>query len=211
MSDSRLAPPVRIDDYVELRLSRAQQIAMPELLHAMRDCPADFAWQVHSGPDGGGHLALRFLTGLDGAVSEGVVPSGARADVGILRPVQPLRLRAEPPRHGEGGVWELRSLAVLNQDPSLSHAALIDHDLPFATARGAEVFGVFNSWFGSGMNRIVSLLRWPDMSAFVRAARAQQVDPALLAIRDAERRRHGRPLARGCDVSLMTLLPQRPA
>lgn len=205
-SEKKLAPPVQIDSYVELRLTRPQTVKLPEVMDAMRHCRADITWQVLAGPVGGGHLALRFLSGLDDEMSEEAVPPGARMDVSILRPVPPLRLYEQLPRYVDGGIWEMRSQGVLNQDPSLSHAALVEHDLPFAIARGAEVFGLFNSWFGSGMNRIVTLLRWPDMDVFLRAAQEQQTDPDLLAIRDEERRRHGRPLSRGCDISLMTLL-----
>jgi hypothetical protein len=131
-----------------------------------------------------------------------------RSDILILRP-SPVWARFKDTR-ADGpveGVHELRFDDVLNQDPNLAHEAWANVDLPFLTARGGDVLGVFASWFGSRLNQIVTILAWPNSATMLAAHRAHQIDPAIVEARESERRAHGRPLSRGSDTHIMRPLP----
>ncbi|MBS3652024.1 NIPSNAP family protein [Pseudaminobacter sp. 19-2017] len=230
---TRLAPPLTIDSYYELRLYQMVPGRMPDFhrlmgedvppLFARNGIPAPLAfWEGYAGPLSPLYCYILHWRDLDDRMNawerfyadpEWVAKMGAnyggqqrveRSHVFILRP-SPVweRFREAGSQEPVGGVHELRFHDVLNQDPNLAHQSLADHDLPFLRARGARVLGVFATWFGTRMNQAVTLLAWPDAESCRQASFAHQIDPGLLAVRDEERRRYGRPLLRGTDIHIL--------
>lgn len=236
-----LAPPVKTGDYYELRLYQMRPGRMPAFHDLMENValpafarsgiPRPLAmWQGHSGPLAPLYAYLLHWDDLDARMQAwkafyadpGWV-NGLRASYGDQQRVERTHvfiLRSAPIRDRfrgasgpgpVGGVHELRIHDILNNDPTPSWQALAETDLPFQQARGGQVLGVFATWFGTRMNQAITLTAWPDATTAVEAARAHQTDPGILAVRDAERRAHGRPLLRGTDVHLLQPLPYGPA
>lgn len=132
-----------------------------------------------------------------------------RSNVFILRPSPAWTEVTEPaaaPRPVDG-VHEMRVLDLLNQAPPKAHAALAETDLPFLKMQGAEVLGVFATWYGTRMNQAVVFLAWPDAETMRRGHDAHMRAPEIQAVREAERRANGRPLLRGTDVHVLRPLP----
>ncbi|MEX0407456.1 NIPSNAP family protein [Aquibium sp. LZ166] len=233
MKDVPLAPPVRIEEYYELRLYQMHQARMPDFHHLMgTDVPPIFErcgisaplalWEGHGGPLSPLYAYILPWRNLDRrmeawkrfyadpewlaklAVNYGGEQRVDRSHVFVLRP-SPVwsRFRSEPDAGPVGSVHELRLIDVDNFDPMLSHTALAETDLPFMTRKGATVLGVFMTWFGTRMNQAVTITAWPDAEALRSAAIAYQTDDGIRAARDEERRRHGQPLVRGSDVHVL--------
>lgn len=233
MTSSLLAPPVTIDSYFELRLYRMIPTRMPEFHRLMRDdVPALFAkagipaplatWAGHAGPLAPLYAYILPWRSLDDrmaawkgfyadpvwqrALAENYAGQQRveRSNVFILRP-SPLwpTVQEETSAKPVGGIHEIRVMDVLNQDPTLAHAAFVETDLPFLKARGARLLGLFATWFGTRMNQAVAILAWPDGETLAAANMAYHTDPLIREVRDRERRTHGRPLLRGTDVHVV--------
>jgi hypothetical protein len=232
-----LAPPVVIDEYYELRLYKMIPTRMPDFHELMSvHVPPLFArhgiakplgfWESHAGRlaplfayiipwnnlDARMAAWKQFYADPDWAEKRASNYAGRqrveRSDILILRPSPAwARFKDASVAGPVEGVHELRFDDVLNQDPNLAHEAWARVDLPFLTARGARVLGVFASWFGSRLNQIVTILAWPNSATMAAAYRAHQTDPAIVEARESERRTHGRPLSRGSDVHVMRPIP----
>jgi hypothetical protein len=237
MNAVQLAPTVTIDEYYELRLYEMIPTRMPDFHELMRDhVPRIFArvgvstplalWEGYASPlaplyayclpwrslDERMRAWKRFYADPEWIDKLSQNYAGMqrveRSNVFILRPSPIWSKWKQPGASGPiEGVHELRFHDVLNQDPNQAHEALSTIDLPFLTARGAIVLGLFATWFGARMNQAVTLLAWPDSATMQSAYREHRDDEKILAARDAERRAHGRPLLRGADIHIMRPLP----
>jgi hypothetical protein len=233
MSAAQLAPAVTIDEYYELRLYHMLPTRMPDFHDLMSNkVPAIFArngiakplgsWECYAGPlaplyaymipwrnlDHRMQAWKRFYADPEWTQQLAANYAGQqrleRSSIFILRP-SPVWARFKSPALPEsvGGIHEMRVHDVLNHDPNRAHTALAETDLPFLTARGAEVLGVFSTWFGTRINQAITILAWPDAASMQQAYREHTTDAAITSARETERRTHGRPLFRGIDVHIM--------
>ncbi|MDR5653368.1 NIPSNAP family protein [Ruixingdingia sedimenti] len=233
----QMAPEVHIDDYYELRLYEMVPGRTPDLHHRMSvEVPPLFArhgiprplayWDGFAGPINPLYAYLLRWQNLDARMAawnafyadpEWIeIRDGSNAGrqmvdtthIFILRPSPAWEPWRTPAAAGPvGGIHELRLHQVLNDDPARAHAALAEIDLPFLTARGAVVLGVFAGWYGTRLPQAVTLLAWPDMDTRQRAMDAYDTDPGILAARARERDDNRRPIFLRCDTHLMRPAP----
>ena len=237
MNAALLASPVTIDEYYELRLYHMLPNRMPDFHDLMSGkVPELFArngiarplgsWEGYAGPlaplyayiipwrnlDHRMQAWKRFYADPEWTRQLTANYAGQqrleRSSIFILRP-SPVWTRFKRPAapQGVGGIHEMRVHDVLNHEPNRAHIVLAETDLPFLTARGAEVLGIFSTWFGTRMNQAITILAWPDAATMRQAYREHTTDAAIASAREAERRTHGRPLFRGIDVHIMRPLP----
>ena len=237
MNAALLASPVTIDEYYELRLYHMLPNRMPDFHDLMSGkVPELFArngiarplgsWEGYAGPlaplyayiipwrnlDHRMQAWKRFYADPEWTRQLTANYAGQqrleRSSIFILRP-SPVwaRFKRPAPPESVGGIHEMRVHDVLNHEPNRAHIALAETDLPFLTARGAEVLGIFSTWFGTRMNQAITILAWPDAATMQQAYREHATDAAIASTRETERRTHGRPLFRGIDVHIMWPLP----
>lgn len=233
MNSDRLAPPVVIDTYYELRLYQMIPGRMPDFHKLMGEhVPALFeknglqrplaTWEGYAGPLAPLYAYILPWRSLDDrmtawkrfyadpewqarlAENYGGAQRVERSSVFILRP-SPAWAAVQEPDDGQpvGGIHEIRMYDVWNQDPNRVHASLADTDLPFLKKSGARVLGVFATWFGTRMNQAVTILAWPDARTLEAANVAYHNDREILRVRDEERRTFGQPLVRATDIHIV--------
>jgi NIPSNAP len=237
MSPAQLAPAVTIDEYYELRLYHMLPTRMPDFHDLMSvKVPPIFArngiakplgfWEGFAGPiaplyayiipwrnlDDRMQAWKRFYADPEWTRQLTANYAGQqrldRSSIFILRP-SPVWSQFKTPAAPDpvGGIHEMRIYDLLNHDPNQAHTALAETDLPFLTARGARVLGVFSTWFGTRMNQAIIILAWPDAATMQRAHQEHGADAVIALAHETERRTYGRPLFRGTDVYLMRPIP----
>lgn len=112
------------------------------------------------------------------------------------------RLR-EAPHPAVGGMHEVRVLPVLNGSQAEAARVLMSVDIPALQGQGARLLGAFEVVIGPDRPRFVLMLAWPDADAQARGWGAVEQAPAILAQREAEQARFGRPLWHTADSWLL--------
>ncbi|MBI1179246.1 MAG: hypothetical protein GC201_01730 [Alphaproteobacteria bacterium] len=224
-------------DYYELRLYRCVPGRLPDLHHRMGyELPHLFErhgvsrplayWDGHAGALGPLYCYMlkwhsldeRFRTfgGFYGDpewlaqrdASNCGEPMIDRFDLMLLRPSphwEALKTPGEP--QPVGGIHELRLQQLSTRDAAEAGRVLAEVDLPYLRDRGATLLGLFMVWYGWKTPQAVILQAWPDLETREAALWEMETDPALQAVRKAERDRHGGPLLGIADTHLMRPAP----
>lgn len=131
-----------------------------------------------------------------------------RIHVFFLRASPAWERLADPAGTGPvGGLHELRFLHVRGSDLARATAAIGEVELPFLQRRGATVLGVFNTWIGTRLPQLSTLVAWPTPEARSKALHELDADPEVARLRAVERQLLGRPTFTGGETYLMRPAP----
>jgi len=121
----------------------------------------------------------------------------------FMRP-NPVFRQVDSERDARGG--GLHQLIVQKTAIGLTGAVndfLAETWLPRVQAAGARVLGLCDVISGPPMPSVVTLLSWPDETAWFRGWRAFENDPAVIAAYAEQRRTHGQALLGAAETWLM--------